>query len=243
MELTVQHFNLISFVFVNLVTSHSAKSVQDFLSPREKTRWLADEANYDDDDEYIRDEPQSLDLSDDVSECGPVPDIVITGFCKKKVCSSHDDCRKKNHRCCFNGCVKTCTRQPDPPPFFDWIREPRSRVVSGVSWLIDGPANNNELQSCTTSRVGKNEDPLLCPHGYTCHVVRKGNRRKRIQNRGYCVPNEESVALRDQQINQSSATGECLLDKYILAEGAFMFFDGKKCFCKNGFLECLKTKG
>lgn len=36
------------------------------------------------------------------------------------------------------------------------------------------------------------------------------------------------VALRDQQINQSSATGECLLDKYILAEGAFMFFDGKK---------------
>lgn len=72
--------------------------------------------NYDDDDEYIRDEPQSLDLSDDVSECGPVPDIVLTGFCKKKVCSSHDDCRKKNHRCCFNGCVKTCTRQPDPPP-------------------------------------------------------------------------------------------------------------------------------
>lgn len=37
-----------------------------------------------------------------------------------------------------------------------------------------------------------------------------------------------SVALRDQQINQSSATGECLLDKYILAEGAFMFFDGEK---------------
>uniref|UniRef100_A0A8W8KFI2 WAP domain-containing protein n=1 Tax=Magallana gigas TaxID=29159 RepID=A0A8W8KFI2_MAGGI len=116
MELTVQHFNLISFVFINLVTSHSAKSVQDFLIPREKTRWLADEANYDDDDEYIKDEPRSLDLSDNVGECGPVPDIVLTGFCKKKVCSSHSDCRKKNHRCCFNGCVKTCTRQPDPPP-------------------------------------------------------------------------------------------------------------------------------
>ncbi|XP_048753148.1 WAP four-disulfide core domain protein 1-like isoform X2 [Ostrea edulis] len=243
MELTFKGLNLICFVIWNFVVCFSAKSVNDIRVSKGKTRWLADELNYDDDD-YNDDKPQNLALSDDVDECGPVPDIVLTGFCKKRVCSSHDDCRKKNHRCCFNGCVKTCRRQPNPPPFIDWIREPRSRVVSGVSWLINGPSNNNELQTCTTSRFGKNEDPLLCPHGYTCHVMIKGNRKKRIQNRGYCVPEKDNVVLdQHKQSKKSSLKGECLLDKYILAEGAFMLFDGKKCFCKQGFLECLGTKG
>lgn len=72
--------------------------------------------NYDDEDDYIKDEPQSLALSDDVTDCSPVPDVVLTGFCQKKMCSSHDDCHGKNRRCCFNGCVKTCMKQPDPPP-------------------------------------------------------------------------------------------------------------------------------
>jgi hypothetical protein len=49
-----------------------------------------------------------------------------------------------------------------------------------------------EVQTCTTSRFGKNEDPLLCPHGYICHVMIKGNRKKRIQNRGYCVPEKDN---------------------------------------------------
>nr|XP_022335437.1 WAP four-disulfide core domain protein 1-like [Crassostrea virginica] len=241
MEFTFKRFNLIAVVLLGLLTCYSAKSVQESMIPRGKTRWLADEVNYDDEDDYIKDEPQSLALSDDVTDCSPVPDVVLTGFCQKKVCSSHDDCHGKNRRCCFNGCVKTCMKQPDPPPFFDWIREPRSRVVSGVSWLIEGPVNNNELQPCTTSRFGKNEDPLLCPHGYTCHVSFKGNRKKRIQNRGYCVP--DKVNAMSRETNKSPSSGECLLDKYILAEGAFMLFNGKKCFCKNGFLECMKTKG
>ncbi|XP_061188397.1 WAP four-disulfide core domain protein 1-like isoform X2 [Saccostrea echinata] len=240
---TFKQFNLICIVIWNCLTFSSAKSVEDVLIPREKTRWLSDELNYDDYD-YNKDEPQNLALSDDDSECGPVPDIVLTGFCKKKTCSSHTDCRKKNQRCCFNGCVKTCMRQPDPPPFIDWIKEPRSRIVSGVSWLINGPSNRNELQTCTTSPFGKNEDPLMCPHGYTCHVVIKGNKKKRIQNRGYCVPEKENVVRSHRkQNNRSTVTGECPLDKYILAEGAFMLFDGKKCFCKKGFLECLEMKG
>jgi hypothetical protein len=39
-----------------------------------------------------------------------------------------------------------------------------------------------------------------------------------------------AAAVLDQHkhIRKSSLKGECLLDKYILAEGAFMLFDGKK---------------
>ncbi|XP_062569213.1 WAP four-disulfide core domain protein 1-like [Saccostrea cucullata] len=194
--LVLKQFFLICIVKWNYLPCLSAKNVEDILIPKEKTRWLADQLNYDD---YIQ-----------------IQNTVITSVCFTQILT-----------------------------VIDWIKEPRSRIVSGVSWLISGPSKNNELQTCTTSPFGKNEDPLMCPHGYTCHVIIKGNRKKRIQNRGYCVPEKETAVVRGhrKQNNRSSATGQCILDKYILAEGAFMLFDGKKCFCKKGFLECLEMKG
>ena len=66
----------------------------------------------------------------------------------------------------------------------------KDSFVADVSDVVYGSLFLMKVQPCTTSRFGKNEDPLLCPHGYTCHVSFKGNRKKRIQNRGYCVPDK-----------------------------------------------------
>ena len=43
------------------------------------------------------------------------------------------------------------------------------------------------VESCSTSPVDDDEDPLLCPHGYYCHVTHQGNPAKGFPNSGYCV--------------------------------------------------------
>lgn len=43
MEFTFKRFYLIAVVLLGLLTCYSAKSVQESMIPRGKTRWLADE--------------------------------------------------------------------------------------------------------------------------------------------------------------------------------------------------------
>ena len=44
-------------------------------------------------------------------------------------------------------------------------------------------------EPCNTSPVGSDEDPLLCPYGYVCHVDESHDQKKRRKNsgQGYCI--------------------------------------------------------
>ena len=44
-------------------------------------------------------------------------------------------------------------------------------------------------EPCNTSPVGPDEDPLLCPYGYVCHVDDSHDHKKRRKNsgQGYCI--------------------------------------------------------
>ena len=44
-------------------------------------------------------------------------------------------------------------------------------------------------EACSTSIFSADESPLLCPHGYVCHIDYFGDPQKNIPNRGRCIKN------------------------------------------------------
>ena len=47
-------------------------------------------------------------------------------------------------------------------------------------------------EPCSIAPVSTDEDPLLCPHGYVCHVTESGNSKKKSSKQGYCVKQADS---------------------------------------------------
>jgi hypothetical protein len=45
------------------------------------------------------------------------------------------------------------------------------------------------VETCTTSHFDSSDwtQPLLCPHGYTCHILDLGDPTNGVPNRGHCV--------------------------------------------------------
>ncbi|XP_050021238.1 WAP four-disulfide core domain protein 1 isoform X2 [Alexandromys fortis] len=63
----------------------------------------------------------------------------------------------RHRRCCYNGCAYACLEAVPPPP----------------------------AEACSTTEDGA--EPLLCPTGYECHILRPGDPAQGIPNHGQCV--------------------------------------------------------
>lgn len=204
--------------------------------------WLVDSIYYL--DEYQGDAP-AIPSQEDL--CPPVPDVTSDDeACKEDMCQSDSDC-SDSYRCCFNGCIFTCLVEVKPAPVVDWRKEPR-RSRSGISWLVDGPKlKMPDAEPCNTSPTEPDEDPLLCPYGYVCHVDETLETKKRkISGQGYCIKQTADLTLvEDVSPAEASAlrTGKvCTVDNIVLLEGAKMRFQDKICRCKKGVLSCSERK-
>ncbi|XP_015418420.1 PREDICTED: WAP four-disulfide core domain protein 1 [Myotis davidii] len=94
------------------------------------------------------------------------------------------------------GSYKALYKKDDmaPPPVVDWLVEPKPRWLGGNGWLLDGPEEVLQAETCSTTEDGA--EPLLCPSGYECHILSPGDMAKGIPNRGQCVkqgPAEEPL--------------------------------------------------
>ncbi|XP_014392280.1 PREDICTED: WAP four-disulfide core domain protein 1 [Myotis brandtii] len=94
------------------------------------------------------------------------------------------------------GSYKALYKRDDlaPPPVVDWLVEPKPRWLGGNGWLLDGPEEVLQAETCSTTEDGA--EPLLCPSGYECHILSPGDMAKGIPNRGQCVkqgPAEEPL--------------------------------------------------
>lgn len=211
-------------------------------SERSDEHWLVDSIYYT--DEYQGDAPAAppaIDL------CPPVPDVTSEEeACQRDACQSDTDC-SDSYRCCFNGCVFTCLLEVKPAPVVDWRKEPR-RSRSGISWLVDGPKlKMPDAEPCNTNPVEPDEDPLLCPYGYVCHVDEaRDSKKHKNSGQGYCIKKTADLTLtEDVSPAEASALHEgkvCTVDNIVLLEGAKMRFQDKICRCKKGLLSCSQRK-
>ncbi|XP_021361012.1 uncharacterized protein LOC110455293 [Mizuhopecten yessoensis] len=234
-------FVLTIIISFNYLSSKSFKEAD--VPSIDDDKWLSDLSNYYFD--YMGDAPDSV-TNNDNDLCPPIPEVIPTHACKvKSKCESDLDCRKRTARCCYNGCVRTCRRQQDPPAVIDWVKEPRRRLSSGISWLLSGPDIAQELEPCSTTPYTDEEDPLLCPHGYVCHVEDPGDPELDLPNRGHCIPESDDkfARLGVGYVSRRMKDNSCWMDKYVLLDGASMMFKGKTCICKRGFLTCIQKNG
>ncbi|XP_053378977.1 uncharacterized protein LOC123526641 [Mercenaria mercenaria] len=203
-------------------------------------KWVVDSIFYED---YQSDSPANNIASLDV--CPPVPDVITDDACAQSSCQKDTDC-SDGFRCCFTGCSFSCLPEIKPAALVDWRKEPR-RSRSGISWLISEPRavkSSSEAEACSTSPVESDEDPLLCPHGYFCHVTDPGSPKEGIPNSGYCVKHTgEKYSLGEEELVIASALSErktCKVDNIVLLNGANIELGNKNCRCKKGYLSCKK---
>eukprot|EP00106_Octopus_bimaculoides_P011315 XP_014778757.1 PREDICTED: WAP four-disulfide core domain protein 1-like [Octopus bimaculoides] len=142
--------------------------------------------------DYQGDSPKEEDTSSSQEACPSVPKTFSQSACQQSQCKTDQDCNNNKHkRCCFNGCIYTCTQPIDEPALIDWRVAPRRIVKSAPYWLIRDPETPEQYQSCSTSKVLDDGDPLLCPDGYVCHIVTPENHEQNIPNRGWCVKEKD----------------------------------------------------
>ncbi|KAL5014128.1 hypothetical protein ScPMuIL_008398 [Solemya velum] len=205
-----------------------------------KGQWLEDVEYYTDYMENDMNDQLVFDTNNVLELCPPVPDNSSLEACTKTECVTDKDC-SKSQKCCYNGCVFTCLTEVQKPAFIDWLRQPKRINKSEPQWLILGSSGGKDAEVCSTSPVSKDEDPLLCPHGYVCHIVATGDIKKRIPNHGYCVPttaiNLPDVGS-DGRKSDKPPTRYCYVDNYIVENGAEIRVKRAKCRCKKGFLSC-----
>lgn len=221
------------------------------VSEADKSVWLADAIFYD--DVNIYDLPQGDQAAEQQPElCPPVPSVLPDGSCHAKKCTSDRECARggANRKCCYNGCIYTCLPELTPPAFLDWIREPRRRLSSGLSWLITGPDHANEEEPCSTTPVEDDSDPLLCPTGYVCNIYDEGITEKGIPNQGVCIQatdeetTDDLLSTSEDEDDFDDVTQEiihahaCDLEGMMLLEGHSMRIDGKRCMCESRELVC-----
>ncbi|CAG2231184.1 WFDC1 [Mytilus edulis] len=173
--------------------------------------------NYETSKDYLGDSVAGLVLQDN-EKCPPLPEVISSSACMATPCFHDKDCGTSEGRCCDNGCVFTCFSYPIGPTYIDWVREPRRQQVNGISWLMKGPNLAEELEPCSTT-YHEDEDPLLCPTGYICHVERLGNSKKDVPNLGHCIPEKDVFPTVDPNPSRHLET-DCYLEKYLMADGA-----------------------
>lgn len=208
-------------------------------------QWLSDAIDYD----YQADSMgKENSLPRPQETCPPVLKSHSKNACSQRQCKTDLDCKSKRHRrCCFNGCVYTCTRQIDKAPVVDWRKAPRRVMKSAFYWLIHDVDRPEEFQSCSTTQVAEDEDPLLCPQSYTCHIVLEGDPERGIPNRGRCIKEKDHgstmklVNWKQKKANYLNPTS-CYEETVIFLNGATARYNGKWCHCNNGKLTCRQKR-
>ncbi|XP_059523177.1 WAP four-disulfide core domain protein 1 isoform X1 [Myotis daubentonii] len=127
--------------------------------------------------------------------CPPPPRSLPPGACEAEPCQADSQCRQRQ-RCCYNGCAYACLEAMPPPPVVDWLVEPKPRWLGGNGWLLDGPEEVLQAETCSTTEDGA--EPLLCPSGYECHILSPGDMAKGIPNRGQCIKQGPAATSRPQ---------------------------------------------
>lgn len=116
--------------------------------------------------------------------CPPPPRTLPPGACQATRCQADSEC-PRHRRCCYNGCAYACLEAVPPPPVLDWLVQPKPRWLGGNGWLLDGPEEVLQAETCSTTEDGA--EPLLCPSGYECHILQPGDEAQGIPNHGQCV--------------------------------------------------------
>uniref|UniRef100_A0A8C6HK60 WAP four-disulfide core domain protein 1 n=1 Tax=Mus spicilegus TaxID=10103 RepID=A0A8C6HK60_MUSSI len=116
--------------------------------------------------------------------CPPPPRTLPPGACQATRCQADSEC-PRHRRCCYNGCAYACLEVVPPPPVLDWLVQPKPRWLGGNGWLLDGPEEVLQAETCSTTEDGA--EPLLCPSGYECHILQPGDEAQGIPNHGQCV--------------------------------------------------------
>jgi len=166
-------------------------------------------------------------------------------FCEAPQCRSDSECSPRElRRCCFNGCKFTCLMKMLPPPLVDWSETPNDHK-KGL-WMLDG-RDDPSVETCTTTHFDSSdwEQPLLCPHGYTCHILDLGDVAKGIPNRGHCVKERHTHKTHAHgpvwhfRIRTGSTSNlGCTLDSHVYSNGAFFQYDRHPCTCEQGMITC-----
>ncbi|KAM3828596.1 WAP four-disulfide core domain protein 1 isoform 1-T1 [Vipera latastei] len=116
--------------------------------------------------------------------CPPPSQTLPERACEAPSCRSDSEC-EKHKRCCYNGCIYACLESVPPPPVLDWLIQPKPRWLGGNGWLLDGPEEVLQAETCSTTEDGG--DPLHCPTGFECHIIHPGNAAEGIPNQGQCI--------------------------------------------------------
>jgi len=184
-----------------------------------------------------------------IDTCPPPPSDMPTYrsiFCEAPSCHSDSECSPRElRRCCFNGCKFTCLMKMLPPPLVDWSESPNDNK-KGL-WLLDN-RDDSSVETCTTSHFDSSsswEQPLLCPHGYTCHILDLGEPTKGVPNRGHCVKERHTHKTHAHgpvwhfRIRTGSTSNlGCTLDSHVYSNGAFFQYDRHPCTCEQGMITC-----
>ncbi|KAH3826957.1 hypothetical protein DPMN_128885 [Dreissena polymorpha] len=191
---------------------------RDHNQTEKKEKWMVDSVIYDD---YQADAPVTM----STEEVCPPALLGADDYeaCNVTACSSDVEC-SADFRCCYNGCVFTCVPEVKPAALLDWKKEPR-RSRSGISWLIEGkPSLDVGGEPCSTTPPDPDEDPLLCPHGYFCHVTDSAKPHRGIPNSGYCVKQTDGqYSQKNEEIVITAGLKQpntCTIDNIRLLEGA-----------------------
>ena len=89
------------------------------------------------------------------------------------------------------------------------------------------PLSIFSAEPCNTSPVGPDEDPLLCPYGYVCHVDESLNHKKRRKNsgQGYCIKQTNDLGKDNKNIRVVPVTRMILIHVVCAILGFFIHVD------------------
>jgi hypothetical protein len=179
-------------------------------------------------------------------QCPPPPEHVPSFGCDSPKCHSDKECQSSHHKCCYNGCTFTCLATLPPPTVIDWWKEPPRRLQSGNSWLVPGPEENSQVEPCSTSHV-TDEDDLLCPHGFICHIENPGDLARGVPNWGHCVKQRTyrqdsgrmfKLKLKSERHKPKNDNGSCTFESSVIKDGATFWYDKHPCTCSSGSITC-----
>lgn len=178
--------------------------------------------------------------STSIKTCPPPLKIPQTVKCSVVPCSSDKEC-EKHQRCCFNGCKATCLDLSISPIVVDWIHEPPRRFPSGNSWLIPGNEIIDHVEPCDLQDILEDEDAVLCPHGYMCHIDAVESSSDYELRRGHCVKIKHGEIDSGRQFTlrrDVPSYDTCNLGEKVFENNTTFKYEHHKCKCSNGEIMC-----
>ncbi|XP_037679687.1 WAP four-disulfide core domain protein 1-like [Choloepus didactylus] len=140
--------------------------------------------------------------------CLPPPRMLPPGACQALSCRGDAVCSRLEV-CCYNGCTYTCMEAVQPPPVLDWLVQPKPRRLGSSSWLLDGPEEVSQAESCSTTVDEEGEELLLCPSGFECLILVPEDKDKGIPNCSQCV-REPQAGTRTSRRSMCGLSRFCL---------------------------------